>query len=211
MTDARRATPESPPDGVKHSIPEDVLGILTGTFVASLGLFLLKSVGAVTGGTAGLALLVGYAVDIPFGVLFVLVNLPFFLLAIRRKGWDFTLRTGLCIVLVSAFSALHPLVFGELHLNTVYGVLAGNLLAGVGLLILFRHRSSVGGFGILALVLQDTLGWRAGYVQMVLDGCVVLLALTIVPVDTVLLSAGGAVLLNLVLALNHRPGRYTGH
>jgi len=27
----------------------------------------------------------------------------------------------------------------------------------------------------------------------------------------VLLSAAGAVLLSLVLALNHRPGRYVGH
>ncbi|ROS75364.1 YitT family protein [Cellulomonas sp. PhB143] len=216
MTDPRPETPAprpapSPPDGVRHSLPEDVLGILTGTFVVSLGLYLLGSVGAVTGGTAGLALLLGYAVDVPFGVLFVVVNLPFFVLAIWKKGWDFTIRTGLSIVIVSALSALHPAMFGATHVDAVYGVLAGNVLAGIGLLILFRHRSSVGGFGILALVLQDTVGWRAGYVQMVLDACVVLAAFAVVPPSTVLLSACGAVLLNLVLALNHRPGRYTGH
>ncbi|HWJ85702.1 MAG TPA: YitT family protein [Cellulomonas sp.] len=195
----------------KHSFVEDALGILVGTFVVSLGLFLLRSVDAVTGGTAGLSLLLVHVVDVPFGWLFALVNLPFILLAIAQRGWDFTLRTALCIGLVSALSSLHPAMFGDLDLPTAYGVLAGNVLAGVGLLILFRHRASLGGFNIVALILQDRAGWRAGYVQMVLDTAVVLAAFWVVDPGTVLLSAAGAVLLNLILALNHRPGRYLGY
>lgn len=211
------ATPPAPADqpaapaGVKHSPLEDALGILTGTFVISLGLFLLRSVSAVTGGTAGLSLLVSYVAPVPFGVLFAAVNLPFFLLAIRKKGWDFTLRTGLSIALVAALSQLHPVMFGPVDLPPVYGVLAGDILCGVGLLILFRHRSSLGGFMIAALIAQDRLGWRAGYVLMVLDTAVVLSAFAVVPATTVLLSALGAVLLNFLVALNHRPGRYTGY
>lgn len=199
------------PEGVRHSLLEDALGLLTGTFVVSLGLFLLQSVGAVTGGTAGLSLLVSYAVDLPFGWLFALVNLPFFALAIWKKGWDFTLRTGLSIALVSLFSSLQAAMFGTIDVPTYFGVLGGNVLAGVGLLIVFRHRSSIGGFNIVALVAQERLGWRAGYVQMALDTAVVLLALTVVEPLTVLVSAVGAALLNLVLALNHRPGRYMGY
>ncbi|WP_407318569.1 YitT family protein [Isoptericola halotolerans] len=199
------------PEGVKHSAVEDALGLLTGTFVVSLGLFLLQSVGAVTGGTAGLALLVSYAVDLPFGWLFALVNAPFFVLALWKKGWDFTLRTGLAIALVSLFSTLQAAMLGGVTVPTVYGVLAGNVLAGVGLLIVFRHRASIGGFNVVALLAQERLGWRAGYVQMALDTAVVLLALTVVEPVTVLVSAGGAALLNLVLALNHRPGRYLGY
>ncbi len=45
---------------------------------------------------------------------------------------------------------------------------------------------------------------------MILDVVVILLGLTVVSVGGVVMSALGAVLLNLVLALNHRPGRYTG-
>ena len=45
------------PDTVPHSFAENVLGVLTGTFVVSLGLLFLTTSGAVTGGTAGLALL----------------------------------------------------------------------------------------------------------------------------------------------------------
>ncbi|MHA7208801.1 YitT family protein [Arthrobacter sp. MDT1-65] len=195
---------------VRHSALEDVLGIVTGTFTVSLGLFLLKTSGAVTGGTAGLALLLGYVGGLPFGVLFFAVNIPFFALAVWKKGWDFTLRTITAVALVSGLSNLHPLAIGNLTLDPLYAALGGNLLAGVGLLILFRHKASLGGFNILALILQERLGWRAGYVQMALDTAVVLAAFAVVAPASVLLSAVGAVLLNLVLALNHRPGRYFG-
>jgi uncharacterized membrane-anchored protein YitT (DUF2179 family) len=204
------AAPAATTSAVRHSLVEDVLGILTGTFAASLGLYLLKSSEAVTGGTAGLALLLSYSLPLPFGVVFFGVNLPFFGLAVWKKGWNFALRTGLAIALVSAMASLHPWALGQLETHPVYGVLGGNLLAGVGLLILFRHKSSLGGFNILALLLQEKLKWRAGYVQMVLDVAIVLSALALVPPLLVLLSAAGATLLNLVLALNHRPGRYLG-
>ncbi len=196
------------PRAPRHSLVEDVLAILAGTITTSLGLFLLNTAGAVTGGTAGLSLLVSYASTLPFGVLFFGVNLPFFVLALWKKGLAFTVRTVVAVGLISVFSGLMPGVLAVGRLDPVYGVLVGNLLAGVGMLILFRHGSSLGGFNILALVLQERLGWRAGYVQMVLDVAVVLASLAVVPPLVVLLSAAGAVVLNLVLALNHRPGRY---
>ncbi|WP_436035359.1 YitT family protein [Microbacterium sp. LjRoot45] len=195
----------------EHSVVEDVLGILTGTFVASLGLHLLHAAHAVTGGTAGLSLLLGYATPWPFWVLFAVINLPFAALAVWKKGWDFTIRTAVSIALVSAFAVVHQAFLPIVEIEPIYAVLAGNLLAGVGVLILFRHRSSVGGVHIIALLLQERLGIRAGWSLMVFDVLVIVAALLVVPWPIVLLSAAGAVLLNLVLALNHRPGRYLGH
>lgn len=200
----------STPDVVPHSSLENVLGVLTGTFVVSLGLLLLTEVSAVTGGTAGLALLISYAAPVPFGVLFVAVNLPFFALAAWKKGWAFTVRSLLCVLLVSGFSELHHRMAEFAELRAMYAVIGGNLLIGIGLLIVFRHGASLGGFNVLALLAQEKLGWRAGYVQMGLDVAVVLGALFVVSAQTVLLSALGAAALNLVLALNHRPGRYLG-
>jgi uncharacterized membrane-anchored protein YitT (DUF2179 family) len=202
--------PVSVPARYTHTLLEDVIAIVSGTAVTSLGLFLLKSAGAVTGGTAGVALLTSYVTPLSFSVLFFVVNLPFFALALWKKGLSFTIRTMITVALVSGFSALIPQLVSFEHLNAVYGVLVGNLLVGVGMLMLFRHRSSIGGFNVLALVLQDRLGWRAGYVQMTLDVVVILVALTVVSPWVVLLSAAGAVLLNLIIALNHRPGRYLG-
>lgn len=195
---------------VPHSTVEDVAGIAVGTFLASFGLFLLHSTAAVTGGTAGLGLLLSYVLPVPFAVLFPLVNLPFFALAVRAKGWGFTLRSLAAVVAVSAFSSLHATALPHLVVAPVYGVLFGNLAAGMGILVLFRHRTSLGGFGILALLLQERRGWRAGYVQMALDVLVVLAAFAAVAPAVVAFSAAGAVVLNLVLSMNHRPGRYRG-
>ncbi len=195
----------------RHSIFEDVLAIVTGTVVASAGLFLLKSGGLVTGGTAGLSLLLSYATKHAFAWVFIAVNTPFFALALWKKGAAFTGRTVASVVIVSALSHLHASAFGNLQLPPLYASIVGNLLAGVGLLILFRHRSSLGGFNIIALLAQERLGWRAGYVQLVLDGFIVASALTVVPVSSVALSALGALVLNISLAKNHRPDRYIGY
>jgi uncharacterized membrane-anchored protein YitT (DUF2179 family) len=100
----------------------------------------------------------------------------------------------------------HFLKFSELQ--PLYAALAGGLVTGTGFLVLFRHRCSLGGVGILALYLQDRHGWRAGKIQMALDCSIVLLALWSVEPTRVALSVVGAVALNLVLAMNHRPGRY---
>ncbi len=63
---------------------------------------------------------------------------------------------------------------------------------------------------LLAIYLQKTRGWRAGTLQMIADGSIVLAALFIADPERIALSIIGAVRLNVVLAVNHRPGRYFG-
>lgn len=195
----------------RHSLVEDVGGLVTGVLLVSVGLALLVAASAVTGGTAGLSLLLHYATGWEFSVVFAVVNLPFYLLAIRAKGWRFTLRSLLAVAGVSLVSAVLPGLLVIAAPAGWFAILVGNLLVGTGILVLFRHQSSVGGFSILALVAQERAGWRAGYVQLGLDLAVILAAFAVVDPVRVALSAAGAVVLNLALALNHKPGRYLGY
>lgn len=199
------------PTGVRHTVIDDATGLASGVLVASLALHLLSSGEVVTGGTAGLSLLISYAFPIPFPVLFVAVNLPFFAIGIWKRGWVFTLRSLACVIAVSLLTPLQASLLGELQLPPLYAAVMGNVLAGVAMLILFRHSASLGGFGIVALIAQERLGWRAGYVQMVLDGAVVVGSLLVASPLVVAISALGVVVLNGILAINHRPGRYTGY
>ena len=82
------------------------------------------------------------------------------------------------------------------------------MVTGAGLLALFRHGASLGGIGILALFLQDRLGWRAGWVQLGFDAGLFAVAFLIRDPVTVLWSALGALVVNLVIAINHRRDRY---
>lgn len=191
-----------------HTMIEDVLAILIGSLFVSFGVVMFNQAGLLTGGTAGLAFLIHYASGIPFGPIFFVINLPFYVLAFKRMGWEFTVKTFCSVGLVSLLSGLHPLFVQFGTLLPFYAAVIGGLLIGTGILILFRHRASLGGVNILALYLQDRYGIRAGKLQMLVDVAIVLASLLLVSFGALLASVLGAIALNLVIALNHRPGRY---
>jgi len=66
----------------------------------------------------------------------------------------------------------------------------------------------LGGVNILALWLQDTRGIRAGKLQMAIDLTILSASVLVVSPWALACSVLGAVLMNLVIAMNHRPGRY---
>jgi uncharacterized membrane-anchored protein YitT (DUF2179 family) len=193
--------------GRSHGWLDDVQAILTGTLLASLGVFIITNGELMTGGTVGLAALLHYATGTSLGVLLFLINLPFYLVAVHRKGWAFSLKSLGSVLLLSTFVELmpHALVFG--HVHPLFGAIIGGLLAGVGILVLFRHNASLGGFNILALYLQERLGWRAGVTLLTTDAAIYLASFALVPPKLVLISMAGAVVLNLVLVFNHNAGR----
>jgi uncharacterized membrane-anchored protein YitT (DUF2179 family) len=202
------STPPRPPVAVPHNLFEDVLAIFTGTLLVSLGVALFNQAGLFTGGTAGLAFLIHYASDYSFGSIFFVLNLPFYWLAWKRMGWRFTLKTFISVGLVSVMSGLHPKMVQLSQLTPFYVALIGGSLMGVGFIVLFRHQASLGGINILTLYLQEKHGLRAGKIQMAIDLCIVLASFLLVSPIAMLASVLGAVVLNLAIMLNHRPGRY---
>ena len=192
-----------------HTALEDVLAIVIGTLMVSFGVVMLRQVGALTGGTAGMAFLAHYLTQVSFGTAFFIINLPFYYLSIRRMGWQFTLKTFSAVALVSVFSDLHPLFIHFDHLQPFYATLFGNVIMGIGFIVLFRHKASLGGVNILALFLQDKYGLRAGKLQMGVDCCIVLASLFVVSYEMLIASILGEVIVNLIIAMNHRPGRYS--
>ncbi|KQT54365.1 hypothetical protein ASG43_01790 [Aureimonas sp. Leaf454] len=192
----------------RHSPIEDALGILAGTLLTALGIALLGHLGFLTGGMAGLAFVVHYLTGWNFGLVFFVLNLPFYALAVGRMGRSFTIKTAFAVGLLSTMTAFSGEVFRFGEVQPLLGATLGGLLVGFGLLALFRHRSSAGGIGILAVYLQDRFGWRAGLTQMTVDLLVLVTAFAAVPPLAVLYSVIGAIVLNLFLAINHRTDRY---
>ena len=201
---------ETLPDSVPHTRSEDALALCIGVLLISVGVAFYTSAGLLTGGTAGLAFLIHYATGVTFGKAFFVLNMPFYWLALRKMGRAFTLKTFIAVGMLSALTELQSHFIQFATLQPLYAAVTGGIITGTGFLVLFRHRSSLGGVGIVALYLQDRYGWRAGKVQMAVDCCIVLLALWTVEPLRVAYSIVGAVALNLVLAINHKPGRYLG-
>jgi uncharacterized membrane-anchored protein YitT (DUF2179 family) len=194
----------------RHRLYEDAMAMLIGTSFIALGITLYSQAMLMTGSTAGIALLIQYATGTEFGLLYFLINLPFYYFAARRMGWAFTIRTFVAVAMMSGFARLMPLSVDFSSVNPLFAALMGGTLMGMGVLALFRHRSGVGGVNILALYLQDAYGIRAGWFQLGLDILIMLVSLFFIPWENMALSLIGAIAMNLIIAINHKPGRYLG-
>jgi uncharacterized membrane-anchored protein YitT (DUF2179 family) len=64
--------------------------------------------------------------------------------------------------------------------------------------------------GVLALYLQDRIGFQAGWTQLLFDACLFGVALFVLDPWLVLWSLMGAVVANVIIAVNHRKDRYVG-
>ena len=198
----------SKPPADRHTPWEDVQGIIVGATLVALGIQFLTSAGLMTGQIAGLALVGSYATNWSFGPIFFLLNLPFYILAVKQLGWVFTFKTFAAVAVMSAISELFPLVLSVDMIHPALGAALAGILIGVGLISLFRHGATLGGVGIVALWLQDTRGIQAGNTQLLFDVFVFGLAFFLLPATVVIWSLFGAVILNLIITINHRRDRY---
>ncbi|MBR2657623.1 YitT family protein [Yoonia sp.] len=200
----------APPPDTSHSKIEDAQAFVLGTALCALGVTMLTHLGLITGQTAGLAVLLSYATGLSFGLVFFAINLPFYWLAWVRMGPRFTIKSFLCVALVSVMAETFPQLIVFDYLDPLLGAVLVGAVTGLGLIVLFRHGASLGGIGVLALFLQDRTGFRAGYTQLIFDLCLFAAAFAIIAPGLVLYSLAGAVVANLIIATNHRPDRYTG-
>ncbi len=191
-----------------YSKLEDLQGLVVAAAQAALGIHLLRAAGLVTGGTAGAALILSYITGFSFGVVFFVINIPFYAFAYYARGAGFALKSLVTVTLVSLMAeALKPVLHvAEIH-PAVAAVLFG-ISAGVGLLGLFRHKGSLGGVSIVAVILQDKFGFRAGWTQLIHDLCLFVIASFILAPPLVLYSLLGALVLNFIVAMNHRRDWY---
>lgn len=208
-TEASAPRPAAPAP-IVHTWLDDAHALIAGSLFVALGLTMFAHAGLLTGGVAGLAFIVSYATGASLGLLFFLFNLPFYVLAWRGLGREFTLKSFGAVALVSLCTTLAPRVVRFDLLDPWVAAVLGGFLIGFGLLALLRHRASVGGVNILAQWLQQTRGISAGKVQMAVDCVVVAAALFVVDPQRVLQSVVGAFMVSAILVLNHRPGRYLG-
>ncbi len=191
-----------------HTLFEDIQGLFAGILLVAIAIILFRKSGLITGGTTGLALLIHYSTGWSYGAVIFIINLPFYVFGYKALGEWFTVKTFISVGLLSVFVEAIPHWFVIEQVNSVFGAVAGGVLAGTGILILIRHGASLGGVSIMAIYLQKNRGWRAGFVQMTFDIAILTIGFSKLNPVLVILSLVGALALNVVIAVNHRKGRY---
>lgn len=194
----------------RHSLFEDAQALLVAPLLVAFAVLLFREAGLLTGGTIGIAFLIHYLAGWPMGPVLFAINLPFYALAVRSMGMAFAIKTFAAVSLLSFYTELLPHVIRLEALDRLFAAIMGGFLAGIGLLMLIRHKSSLGGLGILVIHWQNTRGWRAGKLQMAADCLILCAAFFVRDAFSVGLSIVGALALNLVIAVNHKANRYMG-
>ncbi|WP_047545426.1 YitT family protein [Psychroserpens sp. Hel_I_66] len=150
-----------------HTIKEYAF-IVIGVFAAGFGLkgFLLPNQ-FIDGGATGISLLVQNITKLPLGILLILVNLPFLLLATKTINKTFALRSIIAI----AFLALvvhyvdYPVVTEDKLLIAIFG----GFFLGLGIGMAIRGGSVIDGTEILAIYLSRKLSISIGDVLLLIN------------------------------------------
>lgn len=198
-------------EALRHSALEDIYAIAIGCCLIELGIVFLRHDGLVTGGVAGIALLLSHFLPVRPGLLFTLINIPFFLLARAVLGTNFMVKTIIVSSAITLLSYGVPYVMELARIDPLFAALFGGTTIGLGILFLARHNAGVGGTGVMTLWLQKRYGWNAGRTQLAIDAVIMLASFAAVDPAHVLLSAISAAAISIVLIAFHRPGRYTGY
>ena len=157
----------------------NLIFILFGSAFLSLGMvgFLIPNKIA-TGGIAGLSIVFHYLFHLPTGLLLAIVNVPLLLVSVKYLGKKFAVRTmvaiGLIAIMVDFFAEV--LKFPSLSNNTLLATLYGGVSVGIGLGLIFKGDASAGAGTILAKIVNQKMGIKTGYVILVLDAFVVVMA-----------------------------------
>ena len=204
-------SPEPATKALAHTLKDDVYGMVLGVMFIAVGLNLLKCSGMITGGIAGIALLLAHVSSLPIGVLFFMVNMPFMVFCYFTMGRAFTIKTLIVNVTLSAATQAVPLLLTVSYVHPLFAALVGGTFLGMGVLSLARHNASVGGTGVVTLWLQRRVGINAGKSQMALDVLVFALSLLTLPLPLLLWSTLSALAMNAMLMNWHKPGRYQGN
>jgi len=152
---------------ISHGLKEFVFVIL-GVLSAGFGLkgFLLPN-HFIDGGATGISLLIESVSSLSLGILLILVNVPFLLLATKTIGKRFALQSILAISLLAVVVHLveYPVITEDKLLIAIFG----GFFLGLGIGLAMRGGSVIDGTEVLAIYLSRKLGITIGDVLLLIN------------------------------------------
>lgn len=134
----------------------DILVIIIGSFIASLGVNLfLSNAKLLSGGVTGIALILQYLWEVPSGITVFLLNIPLFFVSYKYLNKRFTIYTAIGMLSFStALMITKPLStlvqVDDMLLYCIYG----GVLSGIGSGLIFYRNGSTGGTDIITMVIR---------------------------------------------------------
>ncbi len=162
------------------------LGLVAAGIVNATGVILfLSSSGILDGGLSGTAMLLDMVfskigIDVLFSVFIVVLNVPFFLIGMKKLGFKFVISSAVAIGTYAGVSAIYQ-AFGldkiiweqtDIFLCAVFG----GLLSGVGSGLTIRFGGAMDGMEATAVIFAKKIGLTVGQFVMIYNAAIYTIA-----------------------------------
>ena len=138
---------------VKEFFVDTLIFIISGILYSiAINCFLSRN-NILNGGFTGIATILNFLFDLPIGTVIFVLNIPLFLLAFKKLGGRFVLRTVWATLINSTFIDLGiflPVYKNDLLLSSLFG----GALVGLALGIIFICNATTGGVDIIAKLVK---------------------------------------------------------
>jgi uncharacterized membrane-anchored protein YitT (DUF2179 family) len=152
-----------------------VLMVIMGSLIYSIGvnLFIVPHK-LLSGGIAGIAIILQYLTGIQSGYFIILINIPIFLIGIRAIDKEFGIFSFIGMVAMSLSLIFTRNIYNLYYIpDLLITSLCGGLLTGLGAGIIFKSRASQGGTDIIAVVVKKKYGMSIGRIAFMINAVIV--------------------------------------
>jgi uncharacterized membrane-anchored protein YitT (DUF2179 family) len=157
--------------------------IIIGAFILACGfVFFITPYKIVPGGVYGISIVLHWILGTPVGTMALAFDIPLTIIGIKVLGPRFGVKTVVGFSLTAVFTdtltlfwGYEPLVKGDALLSS----LAGGVVIGLGLGLIFRSKATSGGSDIVAMIIAKYTKLPLGRLMIYVDSAIVLIGLLV--------------------------------
>lgn len=134
----------------------DAFFFVLGSFVYAVSINVFSAPNEIApGGFSGIATMINYLIPaMPVGVTMILLNLPLFIIGLKKLGLRFMIKTLIGTILLSVMIDVTELFLPQYHGDKFLALIYGGILGGLGLGFVFLRGGSSGGTDLIAKLLS---------------------------------------------------------
>lgn len=135
---------------------QDATFIVLGTYLVSFGInFFLLPLKLTTGGVSGIGTVLYYLFNIPLGITTIVLNIPLFIISLKKLGVKSSIKTIIATVLLSIF--YDAFEYSNDQITDLFtSAVFGGIVMGIGLSLVFKAGASTGGSDLLAQIIYNS-------------------------------------------------------
>lgn len=140
---------------MKNGYIKNALCYIAGSIIYAAAVAVILSPNHITpGGVTGVATVLYSITGIPSGLFIALFNIPLLIMAFKKMGGGFVLRTVAATFLVSLFLSLAEAFLPKYAVNPILAAVFGGVLAGFGIAVIMLRSATTGGVDLAAMLIN---------------------------------------------------------